>query len=247
MRIILQPAFVLHYRAYRNTSLLLEILSQDYGRVSLIARGVRTLRSRLKGLLQPFRPLLLSWSGKGDLSNLTTAEEREMAVLLPPVRLFSAFYINELLLHLLHRHDSHPALFEHYGKVLKALASEADEEPVLRIFEKHLLAQLGYGLLLDNDILSGAPIIPEGHYRYVLDRGPVSAAQSRLGISISGKSLLALRHETFYDLKVLREVKQLTRAAIAVQLQGKPLKTRELWLANARKRSKDQALGSGAR
>lgn len=236
MRILLQPAFVLHRRPYRNTSLLVEALTREYGRIGLVARGVRTPRSRLKGLLQPFIPLLLSWSGDRELLNLTAAEEAEKAVPIPSTRLFSGFYINELLLRLLQRHDPHVGLFKPYQQVLRALAIAANEEAALRIFEKQLLKEIGYGLMLDTEVLTGAPIVADGIYRYILDRGPVAAEQTGSGIMISGKSLLALRHEMIQDPLALRETKRLTREAIALHLQGRPLKTRAVAIASQRRR-----------
>lgn len=236
MRVVLQPAFVLHRRPYRNTSLLLEVLSRDHGRVALVARGVRAPRSRLKGLLQPFVPLLLSWSGRSELMTLSTAEEEGNPIPLPAARLLSGLYVNELLVRLLQPYDPYPGLFEPYSQALEGLAGMASVEEVLRVFEKRLLAELGYGLRLDTEALSGAPIVPEAAYCYVLAQGPVAMAQARAGIAISGKGLLALRHEVFNDLTVLPEIKRLTRAAIGVHLQGRPLKTRELLAARYRRR-----------
>lgn len=244
MRIVLQPAFVLHRRAYRNTSLLLEILSRDYGRVGLIARGVRAPRSRWRGLLQPFVPLLLSWSGNGELMNLNGAEDCGRAIPVPNQRVFSGLYVNELLLRLLPRHDPQTGLFEPYRQVLEALAGTGEvdsqtrlvEERVLRIFEKRLLAELGYGLQLDREALAGESIFPDTIYHYVLERGPIAGESTEAGIAISGRSLLALRHETLDDPAVLREVKQLTRAALQMQLGERPLRTRELLLADYRRR-----------
>lgn len=235
MRIVLQPAFVLHRRPYRDTSLLVEVLTLEHGRIGLVARGVRTSRSRIKSMLQPFMPLLLSCGGKGELFNLLAVEETGLAVPIPPGRLLSALYVNELLLRLVQRHDPHPGLFEPYRRVLESLVDAAGEEQALRIFEKHLLAEIGYGLLLETEAMTGAPILPHGNYRYILDRGPVNAAATGTGISISGNSLLALRHEEFKDPAVLREAKRLTRAALGVHLQGRPLKTRELLAATYRR------------
>ncbi len=137
---------------------------------------------------------------------------------------------------LLPRHDPHPGLFAAYQTVLEALAGSSTEEAALRIFEKRLLAGLGYGLLLDTDADSGAPIAAEQVYRYVLEQGPCSLARPTGGILISGKSLLALRQENLADPGVLREAKRLTRAALGVYLQGQPLRTREL-LAALRRRT----------
>lgn len=228
MRVLLQPAFVLHRRPYRDTSLLLEVFSQDHGRLGLVARGAAAHRSRLKGLLQPFAPLLLSWSGAGELAMLTTAEEKGRPVSLPPSRVLAGLYVNELLLRLLPRLDPHPALFAAYESLPAELAVAADEEPPLRRFEKRLLEELGYGLTLDCEAVSGAPIVAEEQYCYVLDRGPL-AGQVGGGVPISGRGLLALRDGMLTDPAVLKEVKRLTRAALAEQLRGRALKTRELY------------------
>ena len=235
MRIELQPAFVLHRRPYRNTSLLVDVLSRDYGRISMVARGASGPRSRLKALVQPFLPLLLSWSGRGELSNLTTVEQTGSAIRIPAKRMLSGFYINELLLRLLHPHDPYP-LFDGYHKTLQDLAEAEHEEPVLRIFEKHLLAELGYGLLLDSEAPSNNPIESTKKYRYILEQGPTAVESSGTGIMLSGKALLALHRESFDDSVVLREVKRLTRAALDLRLQGRPLKTRALLIADYQRR-----------
>lgn len=228
-RVLLQSAFVLHRRPYRDTSLLLEVFVQDHGRLGLAARGAAAPRSRLKGLLQPFAPLLLSWSGAGELATLTAAEEAGCPISLPPHRVLAGLYINELLLRLLPRLDPHPGLFVAYQRLLAELAAAPGEEPPLRRFEKRLLDELGYGLTLDGEAVSGAPIVAEEQYCYVLDRGPLAADQVQTGVPISGRSLLALRDGIFSEPAVLKEVKRLTRAALAEQLRGRALKTRELY------------------
>ena len=229
MRVLLQPAFILHRRPYRNTSLLLEAFGQEHGRLGLVARGAVAPRSRLKGLLQPFAPLLLSWTGEGELATLTTAEDAGCPIPLPPNRVLAGFYVNELLVRLLPRLDPHPRLFAAYQVLLAELAVAPGEEPPLRRFEKRLLEELGYGLTLDREAASGAPIVAEAEYRYVVDRGPLIAGRSGVGVPISGRSLLALRDGMLADPAVLREVKRLTRAALAEQLRGRALKTRELY------------------
>ena len=227
MRIAQQPAFVLHHHPYRNTSLLIEALSRDHGRIGLVARGVRTPRSRLKGLLQPFVPLLLSWSGKGELLQLVAAEEGENTIALPAERLLSGLYVNELLLRLLHRFDPCSEIFDAYARLLVALGTEESEESALRIFEKRLLSALGYGLMLATDT-SGAKIIPEKTYYYILEHGPTAGIAPNTSIEITGKSLLALHFETVTDSVVRREIKRLIRAVIDLHLDGRPLQTRAL-------------------
>jgi DNA repair protein RecO (recombination protein O) len=222
MRLSLQPAFVLHRRPYRDTSLLLEILSDEHGRVGLVARGARRQRSRLTALLQSFTPLLVSWSGNGDLATLTGAEASAPPLPIAPARVFSGWYVNELLLKLLRRHDPHPALFIAYRQVLERLASTEPEAVALRLFEHHLLREIGYGLQLETEALSDRPIVAERHYCYVLDQGPLPAPAT--GIPVAGHSLLALRQERFPDTVALQEVKRLLQAALAIHLSG-PLQT----------------------
>ena len=229
MRVLLQPAFVLHRRPYRDTSLLLEVFGQDHGRLGLVARGAAGSRSRLRGLLQPFAPLLLSWTGAGELATLAAAEDAGHPIPLPPNRVLAGLYVNELLLRLLPRLDPHLGLFAAYESRLAELAAADGEEPSLRRFEKRLLDELGYGLTLDCEAASGAPIVAEEQYCYVLDRGPLAASPSEVGVPISGRGLLALHDGMLNDPAVLREVKRLTRAALAVQLRGRALKTRELY------------------
>ncbi|MGB2974093.1 MAG: DNA repair protein RecO [Candidatus Competibacter sp.] len=231
MRVSLQPAFILHRRLYLNSSLLLEALSREHGRLGLVASGAMSARSRLKGLLQPFAPLLLSWSGAGELATLTAAEEAGRPTPLPAERVRAGLYANELLVRLLPRHDPQPGSFLAYKTLLSELVTAPDAEPPLRRFEKTLLQELGYGLSLDREAVGGGPIIAEQHYRYVLDRGPLLASQAETGVPISGRSLLALRDGIPADPAVLKEIKRLIRAALAQQLRGRVLKTRELYRA----------------
>ena len=229
MRVLLQPAFILHRRPYRNTGLLLEAFGRECGRLGLVARSAVSPRSRLKGLLQPFAPLLLSWNGEGDLATLTGAEEAGRPVSLPPDRVLAGLYANELLVRLLQRQDPQSGLYDAYENLLAELAAAPGEEPPLRRFEKRLLEDLGYGLSLDREAVSGQPIVAEAHYRYVLDQGPVVASRTETGVPITGRGLLALRDGVLSDPTVLKEVKRLTRAALAEQLRGRALKTRELY------------------
>ena len=236
MRVLLEPAFVLHRRPYLNTGLLLEAFGREHGRIGLVARGAMSPRSRLKGLLQPFAPLLLSWTGTGELATLTAAEEAGRPAPLPLNRVLAGLYANELLVRLLPRLDPQPELFAAYQILLAELATAPGEEPPLRRFEKALLEELGYGLTLDREAASGTPILAEQRYRYVLDRGPLAADQTGDGVPISGQSLLALRDGIPDDPVLLKEIKRLTRAALAEQLRGRALKTRELYRVKRRSR-----------
>lgn len=229
-RVTLQSAYVLHTRPYRDTSLLVEIFTHDYGRIGLVARGVRSSKSRYASLLQPFNPLLISWSGQGELPTLSGAETAGMAPQLNGDLLLSGFYLNELLMRLLQRGDAHPRLFEVYITSLASLAERNEQEPILRQFEHRLLQETGYGLILDHDVLSGESIDPEGSYQYLPDRGPVLASeQDNNGIDVHGQTLLAIARDDYSHSRVRQEAKRLMRAVLAVHLGDRPLKSRELF------------------
>jgi len=229
-RVELEPSFVLHHRPYRETSLLVEALGRDTGRLGLIAKGARRPKSDLRGLLQPFRPLLLSWSGGGELGLLTAAEPHGYVRGLGGKALFSGFYMNELLMRLLHRFDPHPELFQHYRAALEALAEGGRSEAVLRVFEKQMLESIGYGLVLDHDIESGQPIDAEAIYRYETERGPVLIAEGGAeGVCLAGETLLALAAEDIEGERALDEAKRLMRVVLRGYLGDKPLATRRLF------------------
>ncbi len=146
--VTLQSAYVLHHRPYRESSLLLEVFSRDYGRVGLVARAAKRPRSPWRGTLQPFRSLLLSWTGRGELMTLADAELTESGPFLRGRGLLSGFYMNELVMRLLQRHDPHPALFEAYRSALKGLAAAGSEEGVLRVCAKRLVYSSGSAFVL---------------------------------------------------------------------------------------------------
>lgn len=226
VKVLLEPAWVLHHYPYRDSSLLLEVFSREHGRVGLVARGARSAKGRWHNQLQMLRPLLLSWSMRGELGTLTDAESARVPVACSGRAVLCASYLNELLLRLLTRHDPHPALYDAYEQAVALLPGR--EEQALRCFEKHLLAELGYGLLLDHDVQSGAPVEAAAVYEYLLERGPVvcSGQQAGDGIFLHGSSLLALHHGELTDTQSCREAKVLTRAALALYLGARPLKTR---------------------
>ncbi|MBI5450645.1 MAG: DNA repair protein RecO [Gammaproteobacteria bacterium] len=244
-QISLQPAFMLHGRPYRDTSLLLDILTPDHGRVSLVARGVRRPRSALPALLQPFTPLLMSWTGRHELKTMISAERDGAPWRLAGRQMASGFYANELLLRLLGHEDPHPRLFDHYGRLLGRLLQSpqlaADpaallrhEEQALRVFEKYLLDELGYGLQLERDAVSGMPLQPGQHYNYHLDHGPVIlGGADPLGnepsIAISGAALRALAMDTVLEPQCLQQCKQLMRMVLKPLLGERPLYSRQLF------------------
>lgn len=256
MRVTLESAYVLHRRPWRDSSLILDVLTSGHGRLALAARGARRPKARLHGLLQPFSPLLLSWSMRGDMGTLTGAEGAG-GLALRGRALISGFYVNELLTKLLARHDAHPGLFVAYGQVLRALAApdeSPDESPgedwreqrALRLFEKALLGEIGYGLVLDHEVTSGAPIADDEEYDYYPDRGPVGVGAGRVdgvrevapgftiapggrALRLRGRTLSALARGELEDVESLREVKGLMRLALGVCLGHRPLHSRALF------------------
>lgn len=236
MRVQQQRAFVLHQRDFSETSLLLEVYSRSHGRVGLIAKGARRPSSKQRGVLKPFQPLLLGWSGRGELMVLTGVEADGAGIELAGRALYCGFYLNELMLRLLQRHDPHERLYDRYRAALEGLFQSGAHEAILRVFEKHLLRELGYGLLLEREPGDRRPIEADALYDYVLDQGPVRVTQPELntrvqGVRLRGSSLLALAAEQLQDLTALREAKALMRAALAPHLGDKPLHSRRLFRA----------------
>lgn len=230
-RVTLQPAYVLHSRPYRDSSLLLDLFTRSHGRIAAVAKGVKRAKSKFNGVLQPFSMLLVSWSGRGDLVTLTDAELEQQSLLLQGKSLLAAFYLNEILLHLTQRHDPHPELFAAYHQTICELGTGQQDEVTLRRFECYLLQEIGYGLILDHDVESGEPVQSESYYRYYPEHGPVAMpgpdADSK-PLVIQGKTLLALQEGKLTDKAILQEAKYFMRAIINHQLGGRPIKSREL-------------------
>jgi len=233
MRVQQQPGWILHQHPYSETSLLLEVFTLEHGRVGLLAKGARRPGNRARGYLKPFQPLVLGWSGRGELPVLTAAEPSESALELYGEALYCGFYINELLVRLLARHDPHSGLYEAYRACLAELYPGTMNEIALRLFEKRLLAEIGFGLVLDRDIGDNSPVVADAVYDYVLDRGPVRINPERYargqGVRVQGASLIALTRDALDDPAVLRDAKALMRAALARHLGDKPLRSRELF------------------
>lgn len=229
-RILQQPAYVLHARAYRETSLLLETLTREHGRTAMVARGAKRAKSKWRNLLQPFRPLLISWSARGELGTLTSADQVAAPPGLHGEALYCGMYLNELLIRLLHRGDPQPEVFERYRQVLANLSSVESPQPVLRIFEKHLLDAVGYGLMLDREHGSGLAIQADEYYDYRPDRGPVrvSGKAANKGRAVSGTALLALKSEQLKD-DFLPDLRRLMRHVIGYHLGDKPLASKALF------------------
>ncbi len=218
------PAFVLHTRPWRETSLIVDIFSRHHGRLGLVARGARRAGAAVKARLIPFQPLTLSWFGRGQLRTLHAAEWQGGGLMLRGHALMCGFYLNELLLRLLPEGDAHETLFDHYTLALADLNSRPEVEPVLRRFELDLLTELGYAQSLGH-LASGGVIDPEARYGYEIGAGVIPPNRAA---GYSGRALLALAAGDFSQPNTLAEGKLLMRALLAHYLGDKPLATRQL-------------------
>jgi len=227
-RIQNEPAWLLHHRPFRDSSRILDILSREHGRLSLVARGSRSAKSRLRGILRPFMPLQLSWVIRSDLGTLTGGELNATPISLTGDALLSGYYVNELLLKLLHRHDPQPELFARYGEAVAQLAGSPDIPRLLRVFEMDLLRILGYELNLDHDAGSRTPLSADQQYEYQVDRGPVAVSGRDGPLIFTGAQLHSIRQQEFSRPEVLRCGSRLLRAAIAHQLDGRELESRKV-------------------
>jgi DNA repair protein RecO (recombination protein O) len=224
-----QPAYVLHTYAFRETSLITEAYTRAFGRIALVARGARRPKSALRGVLQEFQPLTLSWFGKGELRTLAKAEWQGGQPLLAGTALLCGLYLNELLIKLLPRDDPHELLFDQYSETLRHMSASHDQAPLLRRFETSLLRELGYAMALESDAETGAPVQPERQYVYIIERGPVAKAAAGNEVQLSGKSLLDMARGDYSDPLTALHSKQLMRRLISHYLGDQPLHTRELF------------------
>ncbi len=224
MRVVLQPAYLLHIRPYRETSALADMFTQDFGRIGVVIKGARQLRSRYRGI-RPFVPLLVSYQGKSDLFNLTDMEFLEGGCMLAGETLFCGFYLNELLIRLLLPQDPYPELFSEYQATIHMLSQEAKEmEPALRQFELSLLTALGYGFSL-NQTEQQAPILEECYYLFDPKRGLVNST-ILMPSTFKGEHLLNFSRQIWEDVETHVTAKRLMQAALAPLLGRRPLKTR---------------------
>jgi DNA repair protein RecO (recombination protein O) len=223
-----QPAFVLHSYAWRETSLIVETLSRDFGRMAMVARGAKRPTSQFRGILMPFSPLAVSWSGRSELKTLVRAEWQGGLAPLRGDGLLAAFYMNELLVRLLPRADSHPALFASYVQSLAALAGQdTGRERVLRCFELDLLRDLGVAPSFQY-CGDGEPIDPRQWYEVDVQRGLQRSFSPSDPDRLQGLAVIALAKRDLSDPSILAAVQPLLRRLIGYYLEGKPLNARRV-------------------
>jgi len=233
-RIDQQPAYILHSYPWRETSLIVETFSRDHGRVALVAKGARRPTSALRSVLMAFQPLLLDWSGGGEVKTLVRAEWQGGQPLLNGKMLLCGYYLNELLLRLSAREDPHPQIFDAYTRALAELSAlPAAPAPVLRRFELVLLNELGYGVGLHSEAQSGQPLEPDRKYVYIIEQGLVllpeqEHAPFENACVMSGRALLDMAQDRFDRPETAAQSRELLRMLINHYLGGQPLQSRRV-------------------
>uniref|UniRef100_UPI00016A9AFB DNA repair protein RecO n=1 Tax=Burkholderia oklahomensis TaxID=342113 RepID=UPI00016A9AFB len=228
-RIAEQPAFVLHSHPYRETSLVIDVLTRDHGRIALVAKGAKRPHSALRGVLQTFQPLSLSWSGKSELRTLTGAEWVGGMLPLAGDALLCGFYVNELLVKFCAREDPHPPLFTHYLVTLTRLAHGEPPVQVLRSFERVLLRETGYAMSLKRTVARRS-VEPDRLYVFDPERGVRDADDdipSHWPV-IAGQTLLDMEEDDYHRAQTVAQSKTLMRFLLNTYLGGTPLATRQI-------------------
>jgi DNA repair protein RecO (recombination protein O) len=235
MRVKNTPGFVLLNRPFGETSWIVEVFSREYGRLALMAKGARTKKSKYRGMLQPFQPLMLSWSGKGEIPLLTGAETTDGFNELVGQSMICGFYLNELIYRLLTRHDPHRSLFDQYTIAMDRLQNPEELHSALRTFEFIILRETGYELRLDCDFESGEAIQGGVNYRYVNGRGVIRFNGTQVRDDVySGHMLRALVSGKTLDSTALGQAKHLLRVQLSHLLGRRDIVSRTLYQASFR-------------
>jgi len=242
-----QPAYILHRRPYKETSYILDLFSLNFGRVSVVAKGLLKSKPYKSAQLQVFQPLVLSWSGRSELKTLINVDVPSAAFALKGKFLYCAYYLNELLLNLSAESEANPILFSAYSEALQSLSDKLDVEPNLRRFESRLLVQLGLSPDYGSDSLSHEILDDR---RYYLSQGGAfvqdlsfdqdrSFSRSAVEAGFIGGDTIKLLVSDWLNFgaiqdegqkrRILLEAKYLMRGLIDQALQGKPLLSRDLF------------------
>ncbi len=226
MRVQLQQAYCIHARHYRESSRILELLTPEYGLISCLGHGSKK-KNATTDLL--FTPLLISWSGKGELFTLTHFESVTKKEVTSPAICIMGMYLNELTLKLVPKSSPSKEIFELYQNILRLLENHKNQEKVLRLFEIELLEMVGHGLSLDKEMDHETPINENAVYRYDVGIGPtrIQHANSAWNV-VKGATLLALQSPLNMDALHLSEAKRLMRGVINWHLNSRPLHSREI-------------------
>ncbi len=233
-RVHQQAAFVLHARPYTESSLIVEFFSQDFGRIGLLAKGARNPKTRKRGILLPFQPLLVSWTGKGELPILSEVEQGNELLHFDYKSRVCGYYANELVYKLLQRKDPHRQLYDAYAQLMQSLHKcsfkNKERELSLRLFEKSLLSEIGYALILDRDIEHQELINPELVYRYIPERGPEIYRSNKVEspLIVSGMVLHCIERNQYPNDQIMQQAKRFMRYILQSLLGGKSIYSRSL-------------------
>ncbi len=251
MRIESERGYILHQRPYRETSLLVDLFTCNYGRVRCVAKGFR--KPNKKGIsraLFPYTEYQFSWQGRGELKTLSRADVLQAPVFLQQESSFVGLYVNEILYRLLHEQDPHQTLYEDYCELINNLIHNGLDEKVLRGFEMTLLDELGYGLVLDIDSEKGTPVLADRFYRYIPEQGlrEVAEGASEKHTVLKGADIIAICQGDYSKISTTRAAKRLTRIVIDFYLDGRQLHSRELYRqykSNKSSQEQERAVQSG--
>ncbi len=228
MRVNKEDCFVLRTLPYSESSLIVDMFTRHHGRINLLAKGARRAKSKFRGLIRPFQRLVASWSGKGNVPTLTelSCEARNNAI--ASSDLYCRYYLNELLVRLIHDRDPHENLFDAYYLAIERLKEPANEFHTLRVFEKILLRELGYALVLTTEADQKTLVDAGKIYDYSFDKGPILTEKPD-SLSVSGETLLAIDREEFKSDRVKNESKRFLGRAVEHYLEGKHIHSREIY------------------
>ena len=225
-RVEVHNIYILHTYPFKETSLIVEALSEDFGRISLLAKGARRPRSLLRGYLQPFQMIQATWSNVSDLKTLYNVEWSSKYLGLKNQGLICGFYMNELIMKLLPKDESSNDFFNFYHQHIEELSLTTSYESLLRVFELKLLDELGYKVKLDQD--------ENGYYYYEAEYGASLPDASTNGVKIIGQTLIDMHNNDYSHLNTLKESKLLMRYLMRSYTGYDLVKSKELFLTNDR-------------
>ncbi len=226
LRVLDEPAFVLHHYDWSESSRILEVFSRHHGRLALVAKGAKRPTSSLRAVLLPLQPLSLCYGGDAEIRTLKSAEWAGGHVMPRGEALLSGYYLNELLLRLLARDDPHPSLFDTYRQTVKILASGLDNTiaPLLRAFELLLLRDIGFLPDVSVQTLTLQAVQSELSYALFAEGG-LRAVEDE-GVALKGRHWLQL-HDALHAesaltalLRCCAELPPELRAALQTQLRN---------------------------
>jgi len=225
-----EPAYLIHQRPYSETSQIINLFSRHYGRVDAIAKGSKRPKSKFKSFLQPFSPILVSWSGRSQLKTLRSVDiSSGKQSNVSRKHLMSAFYLNELILSFLTTADPYPDLFDAYSLAINNLSNADSSEIILREFEIQLLTEIGYAINFQTEAMSSKKIEPNLSYRFIAEEGFISSVTSSpRDTLIKGSVIQSIDQKDFSQPQTMRAAKRIIRESVKYHLSGKELNTKKV-------------------